>query len=108
MIRNKSGDGLTANEAFIANSTCPSAVNGNYSLTDLATPPHTFLVNAVEIMGDEIGNENGLCESNESCIYSPNFGVYQGEGDYLSNGTCLFVDGTVSGVTMYAYPTNGF
>lgn len=108
MIRNKSGDGLTANEPFIANSTCPSAVNGNYTLTDLATPPHTFLVNALEIMGDEIGNENGLCESNEACTYSPNFGAYQGEGDYLSNGTCLFVDGTISGVKMYAYPTNGF
>jgi hypothetical protein len=58
-------------------------------------------------MQDEIGDDDGLCESNEACIYSPNFGVYQGHGDYLVGGTCTFQNGTVTGVQMYAYPNNG-
>ena len=68
--------------------------------------PNTFLVNATEVFDDAIGDDDGLCESLEACIYSPNFGSYQGEGDYLSQ-TCIFSNGTVSGVTMYAYPSNG-
>jgi hypothetical protein len=51
--------------------------------------------------------ENGICESNEACIYAPNVGAYQGHGDYKGNGTCLFVDGTISNVIMYSYPKNG-
>jgi hypothetical protein len=107
MLLNRSGDGVNSNEPFVAGNACPVAINGNYVLTDLSTPAKTFLVNAVEIMDDEIGNENGLCESSESCIYSPNFGAYQGEGDYSQNGTCTFVNGTITDVTMYAYPQNG-
>lgn len=107
VARNKSNDGVNANALFIANSTCPAAVHGNKAITDQQTVPHTFLINAVEIVEDGIGNDNGLCENNEACIYSPNFGAYQGSGNYLTNGTCSFVNGTVTGVTMYAYPTNG-
>jgi hypothetical protein len=107
VLRNKSGDGLSNNDAFVASSTCPSAVHGNKALTDQQTTPNTFLVNATEIMQDEIGDDDGLCESNEACIYSPNFGVYQGHGDYLVGGTCTFQNGTVTGVQMYAYPNNG-
>jgi hypothetical protein len=65
-------------------------------------------MNAVELPGYYPGNNNnGLCESGETCVYSPNFGAYQGEGDPLSQAPCVFSDGTVAGVTMYAYPTNG-
>lgn len=106
-VRNLSGNGLTPNEAFVSGSPCPSAVQGNVVLTDSSVPANTFLINATEIIGDEIGDENGLCESNEACIYSPNFGAYQGEGDYLAGGACQFQEGSVSGVTMYAYPING-
>jgi hypothetical protein len=75
----------------------------------------TFLRNAYEIVGDSIGNENGLCESNEACIYTPNIASYQGHGAL----TCIrgpaeygcasaFVDGTISGVVLYQYATNGY
>lgn len=75
----------------------------------------TFLRNAFEIIGDGIGNENGLCESNEACIYTPNIASYQGHG----NLTCIrgpaeygcasaFVDGTISGVVLYQYANNGY
>ncbi len=105
-VRNRSGDGSTPNAPFVAGSACPSAVNGNRVITDQQLPPHTFLINALEILDDVDGNDNGLCETGEACIYSPNFGAYQGEGDYLAGGTCLFQDGVVTGVSMYAYPTN--
>ena len=104
---NRSDDGLNANEVFQANMTCPSAVHGNKTLTNsVASTPLTFLKNASEIFFDDIGNDNGLCESNEACIYHPNIGAYQGEGG-LSEETCSFVDGTVSNVSMYAYKENG-
>ena len=29
----------------------------------------------MEIIGDFIGDDDGLCESNEDCIYAPNWGA---------------------------------
>lgn len=108
---NKSYDGLNSNLAFVAGQTCPPAVDGDYTLTDEQAPANTFLVNATEILFDFEGDDDGLCENNESCIYSPNFGFYQGEGDYRLQGTCTFQDGSggnpVTGVKMFAYPVNG-
>lgn len=65
----------------------------------------TFLRNAIEILDDGIGNENGLCESNETCLYTPNIGSYQGHGNLISAGD--FTDGTITGVTLMQYETNG-
>ncbi|MGE0762764.1 MAG: Calx-beta domain-containing protein [Bdellovibrionales bacterium] len=107
VLRNKSNDGSTSNDAFTANSTCPAAVHGNKALADQQTSVNTFLINAQEIMLDGVGDDDGLCESSEECIYSPNFGAYQGEGNYKAGGTCTFQNGTITGVIMYAYPTNG-
>lgn len=99
----------TKNDAFIPGATCPAAVHGNKATTwtDATPTVHTFLTNAYEVYGDGIGNEDGLCESNESCIYTPNFGAYQGTGDYQAQGTCNFQNGTISGVKLYAFPVNG-
>lgn len=107
LFRNTSYDGHNQNDPFIADLNCPQAVDGNRFLTDKLSNPTSFLINAQEILNDGIGNDNGLCESLESCIYSPNFGVYQGEGDYLANGTCTFENGTITDVKMYAFPING-
>lgn len=97
--------------AFVAGTTCPAAVHGNKTMTDMQAVPRTFLLNAYEIVDNyrlnPNGNNNGLCESGEGCIYTPNMGSYQGEGDYEAAGTCNFQNGTVSNVQMYAYPTNG-
>lgn len=91
---------------FTDSAACPSAASGNETLTDKASTPSTFLVNAIEVIGDSLGDEDGLCESNEACIYAPNFGAYQGSGDFTSE-SCTFSDGAVSAVTMYHYPVNG-
>ena len=60
-----------------------------------------FLRGAVELEG----NGNTLCESGETCLYTPNLGFYQGHGALVSAGT--FVDGEITGVTLRRYATNG-
>jgi len=65
----------------------------------------TYLRNAVEIAGDGIGNDNGLCESGETCRYSPNIGSYQGSGSLVSAGA--FTGGTLTGITLVKSATNG-
>jgi hypothetical protein len=102
----RSGDGRNVNEPFVPGGSCPDAVHGDRALTDMQTIANTFLVNALEVLGDALGDENGLCESGEACVYSPSFGAWQGEGDYLTQSGCLFQDGVVSGVTMYGYPAD--
>jgi hypothetical protein len=113
-LRERSGDGSNANEAFIASATCPSAVLGNRVAVDQQASPQTYLLNAVEVVdpADPLygasGDRDGLCESGESCIYLPNFGAYQGHGTL---SPCTFNDagGTtaITGVQMYGYTSNG-
>jgi hypothetical protein len=106
VLRNKSGDGITTNGTFEDAENCPAQIHGNQSSTDLSATSHTFLTNAIEVMSDGLGNDNGLCESNETCIYAPNFAsAYQGAGDYTKH-KCVFNAGTITGVTMYAYPAD--
>lgn len=72
--------------------------------------PKVFLKNAVEIINPNsknygTGNHDGLCESGESCIYTPNFGVYQGEG---SVGSCVFdPQGGLTGISIFGFLQNG-
>ncbi len=64
-----------------------------------------YLRNAIELVNDGFGNDNGLCESGERCLYTPNIGAYQGHGDLVSAGT--FTSGSISGVTLLRHATNG-
>ena len=76
----------------------------NHTFSD-ATVAH-FLPNAVEPLADGLGNDNGLCESNEACLYTPNLGTYQGHGMLVNAGS--FTNGTtLTGVTLYKYANNG-
>ncbi len=45
--------------------------------------PAPYLENAVEIVSDNVGNDNGLCENFEVCLYTPNLGAYQGDGELV-------------------------
>jgi hypothetical protein len=65
----------------------------------------TFLRRAVEILDDAIGNDNLLCESGETCLYTPNMGSYQGHGNLVSAGA--FTNGALTGITLMKYGTNG-
>lgn len=103
-IRNKTGDGTSSNAAFTPSSPCPAILNGSVITADQQTTVNTFLTHAVEL-SDSIGDDDGLCESSETCVYAPNFGVYQGHGAFTSS--CTFSNGTLTGITMLSFPTNG-
>ncbi len=109
-LRDRSGAGDQVNDPFGSGVLCPAAVDGDVVVTDQQDPPQTFLANAIELLGAG-GDDDGLCESNETCVYSPNFGAYQGEGDPFSSGSCTFADGigaaSVRDVVLYAHPVNG-
>ena len=116
VLLNQSGNYTTSdgqlNDPFAAGPDCPSAIQGDQTLSDEFTSTRYFLANAIEILDDGWGDDNGLCNSNERCLYAPNIGRYQGHGDYLLSGTCNFIDGTspqaVTGIKIYSYPTNGY
>ncbi|MBE7412868.1 MAG: right-handed parallel beta-helix repeat-containing protein [Leptospiraceae bacterium] len=73
----------------------------------------TFLANAIELINDGTGNDNGLCESNENCLYSPNIGAYQGHGTIQSasnvSGCSDIGTGTaITNVKLFQYVGNGY
>ena len=67
----------------------------------------TYLNHATEILNDDIGNENGLCESNEDCLFTPNIGAYQGHGNLISAGS-IGSGGTIENVILWKYDSNGY
>jgi hypothetical protein len=40
-------------------------------------------------------------------MYSPNFGAYQGEGDYTTQPFCTYNDGVIKNARIYGFPLNG-
>jgi hypothetical protein len=52
----------------------------------------TFLAGAIELEGDGVGNDDGLCDSGERCVLAPNIGSYQGRGDLLDAGAVIIGD----------------
>jgi hypothetical protein len=67
----------------------------------------TFVRGAYEQLEDGAGNDNGLCESNETCIVTPNIGRYQGHGDLVSAGS-IGTGATVQNVTLLRHQSNGY
>ncbi|MEW5850111.1 MAG: NosD domain-containing protein [Myxococcota bacterium] len=57
---------------------------------------------ALELVDDNVGNNNGLCESDERCVRITNFGAYQGHGVPVPSST----DGGPP-VTFLEHPSNG-
>jgi hypothetical protein len=109
--------GSAANQTYCDNNYLGSKLSGSTCVT-------TFLRNAVEIFADGVGNDNGICESNEDCMYTPNIGAYQG---HSKDATSLFklipasqtssttnvcqdigTGGTITNVKLYKFETNGY
>jgi hypothetical protein len=89
--------------AFASGASCPS--EAALTVTDRQLVPRTYLLSAVELWADGRGNDNGLCESDEACVFSPNIGAYQGQGALLE--PCLFPNsGAVTGVSLYGHASN--
>ena len=86
---------------YLTQTTCEGA-GGTWQTSICST---RALRNAVEILNDARGNDNGLCESNEACMYTPNFGSYQGHGrrNYVGNVN----GGLISNVDLFRYAVNG-
>jgi hypothetical protein len=99
-------DTLTHTWQDPADETACTLIPGATWSAGTTTCSSTFLRNAVEIIGDGLGNENGLCESNETCLFTSNIGSYQGHGNLISAGD--FTDGTVTDVTLLRFETNGY
>jgi len=111
----QSGDSIAKNANLsTAGTGCP---NGT-SLSTITHSTTTFLRNTVEILGDGIGDDDGFCESNEDCLFTPNIGAYQGHGNLVSASlttagtsyTCpdIVTGGTIQNVKLYKYETNGY
>ncbi|MDH5446695.1 MAG: Ig-like domain-containing protein [Gammaproteobacteria bacterium] len=81
---------------------CDNVVNGSQFNVDHCES--TFLRNTVEINTDNIGNNNGLCESGETCLYTPNIGHFQGQGNLISAGD--FVNGVLTDIILLKYESN--
>ncbi|MFV8258201.1 Calx-beta domain-containing protein [Bdellovibrio bacteriovorus] len=107
-LRDRVQNGNSANSSFVNGALCPAGLDpASWTITDQRTSPTTFLINAYEEVFDDVGNNNGLCEANEACTYAPNFGAYQGHGDYRTL-SCTMPAGAFQANTIYAYPTNGY
>ncbi|MFN8370454.1 MAG: hypothetical protein U0T83_07495 [Bacteriovoracaceae bacterium] len=67
------------------------------------------LKNAYELLGDGVGNDNGLCESNEDCVHSANIGTYQGEMYSITNANPLPTSsgGELTGIKLVVPMING-
>lgn len=94
---------------------CQNLVRGSVYLGANACGIY-HLRNTIEIIGDAKGNENGLCESNEDCIFTPNLGAYQGHGLLKKANTvgpfyCSDVplrQDKLSRIRLFAYEENGY
>jgi parallel beta-helix repeat protein len=96
---------VSASDAVLRNALALPTGDDTITQTWSDASTTTYLRHAAEIPGDGIGNDNGLCESGETCLYTPNIGSYQGHGNLVSAGA--FTNGTLTGITLMQYATNG-
>jgi hypothetical protein len=51
----------------------------------------TFRRGRIELLGDLVGDDDGLCEVNEACLYAPEVGAWQGDDSVISAPSLLEV-----------------
>ena len=104
-----SGDTSTRSKfgTFTAGAACPSSVGTGADYNTLnwyygSGSTTYFLSNAIEVLGSRYGNDNGVCEANEECIFTSNLGSYQGiYNPNATSQTCTYSNTTVANVTLY-------
>lgn len=108
LIGRASDHTLLSPQRFRVGAACPDSVDPTDNNNVSTSGPKKFLIYAVEITDDFLGNNDGFCESNERCVWSPNIGAYQGHGDLVYSKTCSFTSSTdFSNIKLIAYPNNG-
>jgi hypothetical protein len=65
----------------------------------------SYLRWAQELIGDGVGNDDGLCDAGEDCVHMPNLGAYQGHGELV--GPLATTTGTVADVRLFGWESNG-
>jgi hypothetical protein len=88
---------------------CPAAADPS-QLGNLLSYRAPALAHAIELAGDlvrnPLGNHDGLCQSGEVCLFTPNLGAFQGEGEL--SAACAFSPGRgVADVSLRALSQNG-
>lgn len=108
-LKDRTGTGIDGTDnVWVDDGPCPAAVNGDRSIS--TSPNGTFLINALEILNDGVGNEDGLCQANERCLYTPNFGAFQGAtNNTQSYRKCSYnPNGGLTGILMFRHSADVF
>jgi hypothetical protein len=103
-IRSRSDAPGTENTTLSAGSKCPAMTLANKTLTTAGGG--TYLKLAIEEPSTDTGDNDGLCEANETCIYTPSIGVDQGHDQFdgATFETCSMSEVPIlAGVTLKAY-----
>lgn len=72
------GDATTKNPESVVNADTGEC-SGEVAGTVTTGGGQTILYHAIEKAYDGEGDDDGLCEANETCYYAPNIGFYQGD-----------------------------
>ncbi len=95
---------LNKNDTFALNKLNGPTATSSYTYRG-GTIPFLYLNNSSEILGDNIGNDNGLCEANESCVSATNIGSYFGHGSLTLNTSNTIA--STNNITLYDFNENG-
>ncbi|MCH2533912.1 MAG: right-handed parallel beta-helix repeat-containing protein [Bdellovibrionales bacterium] len=94
---------------FKPHESCPESLDSTNSNNITTAGSKQHLLYAVEVTDDYLGNNDGFCEANERCIWTPNIGAYQGHGKLDYGKTCNYSTSNLdySNIKLIAYPNNG-
>jgi hypothetical protein len=103
----RAGDGSGVLPTLNSGDACPVELNGSTAISDAMSTANWFLPLAIEEI-DGVGDDDGLCESNENCLYAPNLGAYQGDGRPAGFVPCVFTSGAnATAIKISPTATNG-
>lgn len=98
---------LSSSDTLILNTIGEPVGLKTFAFTSSTGKTISYLENSIEVNTDNIGNNNGFCEENETCILVTNNGSYQGHGT-LSTYADTTNTWTDLGITMQKYNSNGY
>jgi hypothetical protein len=94
--------GVASDEPLVPGQPCPPRLDGDNAAMDASS--RYFLLGAVELLGDGIGNDDGLCQSGEVCLDLRTAGAHRDELTTWTSTGCVFHDGMVTGVDVRGTP----
>jgi hypothetical protein len=94
--------GVASAEPLVPGQPCPPRLDGSNAVMDASS--RYFLLGAVELIGDGVGNDDGLCQSGEVCLDLNTAGAHRDEFLTWTATGCVFHDGLVTGVDVRGSP----